>query len=1290
MANSNLVLQLLITAKDNASAIISSTFDFLDRTTSATANKIREAFGNLFTGQTFSSASNFEEAMARIQAVMRPMPDQFQALRDKAEQLGRDTRYTATQAAEGLEILAKAGFNSKDAIAAIEPVLNLAQGASLSLAEAAGYVADSLTQFGLQADQAGRVTDVLSKAANSANMTVGDMGQAFKYVGGFASQAGLSIEQTAAVLDTFANAGLRSDMAGTALRDLLQDLNNPASTAREAMFKLGISTNDLFTAVDALKKAGPGATQAIQDFGVRSSGAMFTLVNAGTASINTFKAAIQGAQGYAESSRKIMDDTFKGATFALTSSWEALEIALETPILDPLKRAVKDVSTEMNKFAESGILQTIGADVAKVFDAGGKAVVDFLRKFDWKQIKDGAVGAVETVKTAFLDMVNSVRGSAQTFSDLSTTVFSPLTVAINGYRLALALANGDQEKAAQIQKEIEDQSAAISRTLSGTSAEYARLGKAAAESANQIKSSATSIEDLKSAQDAAAAAVKKLTDEVAAQDEKTAALSEAYTRGEARIEDYSASVKTLWGLQNQLTAAQTTLKMAQEAVNSAQAQSVETARASATQNQETVQTTAAMINATNTAAQSAKNYRIEWSQVGAEIPKVTEAHLKLGAGFADITKSAVDTEAKMADYRAGLSHASDGSYLLTNANATVATGFDALKANVLKANQALAEAKPAYEAAKAAGTLAADQTQRYNTLIHQSQQALGELQQVTANHTALALQGAEAASKQASAVETGNAALAKEAEKYAAVALASGNAYDVGKALEDVQTIALANAQNLVAAKQKEATAYEAAAKASAEQYQAALLNTSLSPETLKVAEQEAIKTQALAVEKRNLATTSQEVFEKLQAETFSMQGVTKAIEAAATAAGNLNSTQRSLTDSQLENEQAALRLAKATGDEAGAAEHAKNSERLHIDQGKEYVDSMQAKADAAQGVVDGLIQQAEADGVVTDEEARGIATAQDLADVKQKQADSAKTLTEAITAEAKATQTLAQAQKDAKESAEQLAAAGNAVNSNWAAANQVLVKTGGNLDALNQAFIKNQETLTRSTPILNGFEEWARRTAVAADTVVTEFNAQKEAVGKATQALEDYTQTGKFTAQTQQALNQEIDLTRGRFALLNNADLSKLQSSIDAAKSKMEALRQASEDALAAAQQALAQEQGDTLEVLRLQQKKDELDLQNKINEAKASGDQEAITNLQQALDLEQQTYDLKVKKAAADQAAAAAASKSTSSSSSSEPSKGTYTLNLNSGGLSLQTTTAADPSAFLSALERSRKVAA
>ena len=169
------------------------------------------------------------------------------------------------------------------------------------------------------------------------------------------------------------------------------------------------------------------------------------------------------------------------------------------------------------------------------------------------------------------------------------------------------------------------------------------------------------------------------------------------------------------------------------------------------------------------------------------------------------------------------------------------------------------------------------------------------------------------------------------------------------------------------------------------------------------------------------------------------------------------------------------------------------------------------------------------------------------------------------------------------------------------------------------------------------------------------------------------------------------IELTRasdsvvGSLNLLDRQRLDQLNAAIDTAKGKMDDLRQASEEALAAAQQTLLQEQGDTVGVLRLQQKQDELELQNKINEAEAFGDKEAIANLEKARDLELQTYELKLKKAEADKKSSA--SPSTGSAATSGDTTKRFALDLNGNGKTLKAYSAEDPTDFLTAIERAQK---
>ena len=113
-------------------------------------------------------------------------------IKDASIELGKTTRYNATQAAEGFEILARAGLDAEASLKTIPSVLALAQGNSLDLAEAAGFVTKAVQGMGLSFDDTGRVADVLAKTAASANTAVKGLGDALSYAAPSAAALGVA------------------------------------------------------------------------------------------------------------------------------------------------------------------------------------------------------------------------------------------------------------------------------------------------------------------------------------------------------------------------------------------------------------------------------------------------------------------------------------------------------------------------------------------------------------------------------------------------------------------------------------------------------------------------------------------------------------------------------------------------------------------------------------------------------------------------------------------------------------------------------------------------------------------------------------------------------------------------------------------------------------------------------------------------------------------------------------------------------------------------------------------
>ena len=188
--------------------------------------------------------STYDDQMRKVQAVSGATGKAYQELRAKAEELGAKTRFSATEAGQGMENLARAGWKTGQIMSGIGPVLSFATANAIDLGSAAGIVADGLSQFGLQAQDTGMFTDVLSATAAAANTDIGLLGETLKYAGAPAGALGYKLQDVAVAMGLMADKGVKGSQAGTTLRSAFVRLANPTGESAKAMKKLGISISD--------------------------------------------------------------------------------------------------------------------------------------------------------------------------------------------------------------------------------------------------------------------------------------------------------------------------------------------------------------------------------------------------------------------------------------------------------------------------------------------------------------------------------------------------------------------------------------------------------------------------------------------------------------------------------------------------------------------------------------------------------------------------------------------------------------------------------------------------------------------------------------------------------------------------------------------------------------------------------------------------------------------------------------------------------------------------------------
>lgn len=200
-----------------------------------------------FAQQTIVSGMGYEQSMNILGAVTRATGSEMAALGAKAIELGNDMTLpsvSAADAADSMNVFAKAGFDVDQILLAVKGSLQLATATGLGFADAARVQASALKMFHLDGSQASHVADLLASAANSGLASISDLGSSLSYAGIAAYQSGVSIEQTVAALNLLGNSGIAGSMAGTQFRQMLMSLQAPVGDAKDTLDALGITVFD--------------------------------------------------------------------------------------------------------------------------------------------------------------------------------------------------------------------------------------------------------------------------------------------------------------------------------------------------------------------------------------------------------------------------------------------------------------------------------------------------------------------------------------------------------------------------------------------------------------------------------------------------------------------------------------------------------------------------------------------------------------------------------------------------------------------------------------------------------------------------------------------------------------------------------------------------------------------------------------------------------------------------------------------------------------------------------------
>lgn len=437
------------------------------------AAAVGAAFSVIDFGKSVLRAGNeFQSQMNTLTAVSGASAQQLALVQAKARELGSATDLTATSASDAagaMTELAKGGFSVEQAMSAAKGTLQLASAAQLDAAQAATIQSQALQAFGLGAEHAARVSDILAGAANASSAEMTGIAQGLQQAGTVSKQFGLTIEDTATALAMFANAGIQGSDAGTLLKTAMLALTDQGKPAQQAIEQLGLTVYDAngkFVGMSSLMEQLQVASQNMTEEQYQAATA--TLFGSDAMRLAGI-AAQQGSEGF-ESLKEAVTRQGQAAEVAAAQT-QGLPGALERweNTIEDLQLGVFDaMQDELVGLANAGVdmvdaLQPAIEGVAKAAAGAAGDVLQFVTAVAQapQSVKDVTVGLGEFA--AILAVLNS---------SPAHTVFEKMS---NGAKTAKGALSGVAEAA----REASVQYGAQAMVLRDTAREQSVLAKTA-------------------------------------------------------------------------------------------------------------------------------------------------------------------------------------------------------------------------------------------------------------------------------------------------------------------------------------------------------------------------------------------------------------------------------------------------------------------------------------------------------------------------------------------------------------------------------------------------------------------------------------------------------------------------------------------------------------------------------------------------------------------------------------------------------------------------------------------
>lgn len=410
-----------------------------------------------FAKSSIDAGARFDSSMSQVAATLGLTVDDiknnvggagdtFNALRDKAKEMGAATNFSASEAAEGLNILAMSGYDANSSMEMLEDVLHLAAAGGMDMASAASYISGSMKGFADNSKSSAYYADLMAKGATLANTNVQQLGEAMSSGAAGAAAYSQSADSMTIALLRLAEQGEVGAAAGTALSAAMKNLYTPTDQAIGALQKLKVSAydptthaardfndvvNDLDAALNAVSEDGVAKYTEEQKnaykqtiFGIQGLDAFNKMTVTGTDKQGEWAAALaQASDGMGEAAKQYntMTDNLQGDLDIMNSAMDGLKIAVSDKLMPSFRELVKEGTGAIDSLKEAFKTGNFNNVIYVLTDQFTKLV---------GQLIESAPQFIEVGTAVLGSLIEGFANNADRFMELGTTILTNLVAAV--------------------------------------------------------------------------------------------------------------------------------------------------------------------------------------------------------------------------------------------------------------------------------------------------------------------------------------------------------------------------------------------------------------------------------------------------------------------------------------------------------------------------------------------------------------------------------------------------------------------------------------------------------------------------------------------------------------------------------------------------------------------------------------------------------------------------------------------------------------------------------------------